>query len=393
MIITGGQVFGDDKTFTKRDLYIENHKIAASKEEVTDSEVIDAEGLYVLPGLVDIHSHGACGHDFSDADAEGLRTILRYEYAHGITSYCPTSMTLPKERLQAIFSTAALVKAQDNSTTKHTGSGSSIHDKNAAAADNTTAPQAHIAGINMEGPFLDPSKKGAHVEEYITSPDAALFRECNELSGGLIRLVTLAPNMPGAMEFIQELHQETTISLGHTAADYDTASAALKTGAHHVTHLYNAMQPLAHRSPGLIGAASDDPQCMAELICDGIHIHAGAVRAAFRLFPERIVLISDSMRAAGMPNGVYDLGGQQVHVNGSLATLADGTIAGSATNLYDCMRTAVSFGIPLEEAVAAASMNPAKSIGIFDTVGSLTPGKQADILLVDKDLKLVRVLS
>lgn len=372
MIIKGGLVFSEDKTFKKRDLYIENHKIAASEEQVTDSEVIDAQGLYVLPGLVDIHSHGACGHDFSDADAQGLRTILRYEYAHGITSYCPTSMTLPKKRLQAIFSTAALVKAED-------------------CIDG--APQAHIAGINMEGPFLDPAKKGAHVEEYIVPPDVALFRECNELSGGLIRLVTLAPNMPGAMEFIQELHQETTISLGHTSADYDTAHAALRAGAHHVTHLYNAMQPFAHRSPGLIGAASDDPLCMAELICDGIHIHPGAVRAAFRMFSERIVLISDSMRATGMPNGVYDLGGQQVHVNGNLAALADGTIAGSATNLYDCMRTAVSFGIPLEEAVAAASMNPAKSIGIFDTVGSLAPGKQADILLVDKELKLIKVLS
>lgn len=390
MIITGGLVFGEDKTFTKRDLYIENHKIAASREEVTDSEVIDASGLYVLPGLVDIHSHGACGHDFSDADAEGLRTILRYEYAHGITSYCPTSMTLPKERLHAIFSTAALVKAQEAPAA---GAGADSRLYKAEAGGSTLAPMAHIAGINMEGPFLDPAKKGAHVEECILPPDIGLFRECNELSGHLIRLVTLAPNMPGAMEFIQALHQETTISLGHTSADYDMSLAALKAGAHHVTHLYNAMQPFAHRSPGLIGAASDDPECMAELICDGIHIHESAVRAAFRLFPERIILISDSMRATGMPDGVYDLGGQEVHVNGNLAALADGTIAGSATNLYDCMRTAVSFGIPLEDAVAAASMNPAKSIGIFDTVGSLTPGKRADVLLADKELKLAGVLS
>ena len=195
------------------------------------------------------------------------------------------------------------------------------------------------------------------------------------------------------MEFIDEVKNETCVSLGHTAADYETSLAAMKRGAHHVTHLYNAMQPFGHRDPGLIGAAFDDPECMVELISDGIHIHPSVVRATFKMFgPERVVLISDSMRATGMENGTYELGGQEVTVKDGKATLANGTIAGSATNLYDCMCKAISFGIPVEEAVFAATRNPARSIGIYDEVGSLSVGKEADILLVNKNMELVKVL-
>ena len=368
MIIKNGLVFEENKTFTVRDVYIENGMITDDLAHLTDRTEIDASGLYVLPGLVDIHSHGAVGCDFSDADTEGLKSILRYERAHGITSYCPTSMTLPVAQIKEIFATA--VEAQKSAEEK----------------------QADVAGINMEGPFMDPAKKGAHVEAYIAAPDVDIFRECNEACDQMIRLVTLAPNVPGAIEFIQELHDETVISLGHTSANYESSRKAIEAGAKHVTHLYNAMMPLAHRDPGLIAAAAENPECMVELISDGIHIHESVVRATFQLFKDRVVLISDSMRATGMEDGTYELGGQQVTVRGKLATLEDGTIAGSATNLYDCMRTAVAFGIPLGEAVAAASMNPAKSIGIYEKVGSLTPGKRADILLADKDLNLVKVI-
>jgi N-acetylglucosamine-6-phosphate deacetylase len=253
--------------------------------------------------------------------------------------------------------------------------------------------ESHLAGINMEGPFLDPAKKGAHREECIMAPDVDFFRECNAACGNKIRLVTLSPDRDGSISFIKALRDEVVISLGHTSADYDTAKAAFEAGASHVTHLFNAMQPFAHRAPGLIGAAAECGECMAELICDGIHVHESMVRAAFKLFPGRIVLISDSMRAAGLENGSYDLGGQSVTVNGSLATLSDGTIAGSVTNLFEGMKKAVCFGIPLEDAVTAATENPARSIGIYDLVGSLTPGKRADVILLDKDLNLVRVIS
>ena len=366
MIIKGGKVFQEDGSFLEQALYINDHRLVDKAEYQDDGKVIGAEGLLVLPGLVDIHSHGAAGEDFSDGNPEGLKKILQYEKRCGITSYCPTSMTFPKERLRQIF--ASIKGAQ-------------------------TEEEAKVVGINMEGPFLDPAKKGAHVEEWIAAPDAAFVRELNQDVDGLVRLVTLAPNMDGAEEFIKEMHEEVCISLGHTAADYDCASRAMKLGAHHVTHLYNAMQPFGHRAPGLIGAAMDDPECMVELICDGYHIHPSAIRAAFRLFgPERVILISDSMRATGMENGTYELGGQEVTVKDRKAVLKDGTLAGSATNLYGCMCKAIEFGIPLEQAIMAATANPARSIGIFDRVGSIRIGKQADLLLVSENLELKRVI-
>ena len=366
MIIKGGKVFQEDGSFLEQALYINDHRLVDKAEYQDDGKVIDAEGLLVLPGLVDIHSHGAAGEDFSDGNPEGLKKILQYEKRCGITSYCPTSMTFPKERLRQIFASIKGAQTEDGAT---------------------------VVGINMEGPFLDPAKKGAHVEKWIAAPDAAFVRELNQDADGLVRLVTLAPNMDGAEEFIKEMHEEVCISLGHTAADYDCASRAMKLGAHHVTHLYNAMQPFGHRAPGLIGAAMDDPECMVELICDGYHIHPSAIRAAFRLFgPERVILISDSMRATGMENGTYELGGQEVTVKDRKAVLKDGTLAGSATNLYGCMCKAIEFGIPLEQAIMAATANPARSIGIFDRVGSIRIGKQADLLLVSENLELKRVI-
>lgn len=366
MIIKGGKVFQEDGSFLEQAIYINDHRLVDKAEYQDDGEVIDAEGLLVLPGLVDIHSHGAAGEDFSDGNPEGLKKILQYEKRCGITSYCPTSMTFPKERLRQIFASIKGAQTENGAT---------------------------VVGINMEGPFLDPAKKGAHVEKWIAAPDVAFVRELNQDADGLVRLVTLAPNMDGAEEFIKEMHEEVCISLGHTAADYDCASRAMKLGAHHVTHLYNAMQPFGHRAPGLIGAAMDDPECMVELICDGYHIHPSAIRAAFRMFgPERVILISDSMRATGMENGTYELGGQEVTVKDRKAVLKDGTLAGSATNLYGCMCKAVEFGIPLEQAIMAATANPARSIGIFDRVGSIRIGKQADLLLVSENLELKRVI-
>ena len=366
MIIKGGKVFQEDGSFLEQAIYINDHRLVDKAEYQYDGEVIDAEGLLVLPGLVDIHSHGAAGEDFSDGNPEGLKKILQYEKRCGITSYCPTAMTFPKERLRQIFASIKGAQTEDGAT---------------------------VVGINMEGPFLDPAKKGAHVEKWIAAPDVAFVRELNQDVDGLVRLVTLAPNMDGAEEFIKEMHEEVCISLGHTAADYDCASRAMKLGAHHVTHLYNAMQPFGHRAPGLIGAAMDDPECMVELICDGYHIHPSAIRAAFRLFgPERVILISDSMRATGMENGTYELGGQEVTVKDRKAVLKDGTLAGSATNLYGCMCKAVEFGIPLEQAIMAATANPARSIGIFDRVGSIRIGKQADLLLASENLELKRVI-
>lgn len=367
MIIRNGKVFEPDGTFQVRDVYIKDHKIVASGDETTDSEIIDAKGLLVIPGLVDIHSHGAVGHDFSDADAEGLKEILKYEKSCGITSYCPTMMTLPMEQLERVAAT--VIPASEEKT------------------------GARICGINMEGPFLDPKKKGAHMEAYICRPDVEAFRKLNACSGNRIKLLTLAPDIDGAMDFIEQVKNEVCLSLGHTSADYEISAEAMRRGAHHVTHLYNAMQPLSHRNPGLIGAAADDQQCMVELICDGIHVHPSVVRTTFRIFgSERVILISDSMMATGMADGTYELGGQSVTVKDRKAVLSDGTIAGSATCLFDCMRAAVSFGVPLAEAILAATRNPARSIGVESSIGTIEIGKEADILLVTEDLYLYQII-
>lgn len=364
MIIRNAQVFGEDKTFSKKDVFIEEGKFAVSADG--EQEIVDAEGCFVIPGLVDIHFHGCVGDDFCDASPEAIIHIAEHEASIGVTSICPATMTLAEEELHKIMKTAA---AHENKT------------------------GAKLVGINMEGPFISAKKKGAQAADFIRKCDVDLFRKLQEESGGLIKLVDIAPENEGAMEFIEAVKDGVVVSIAHTTADYDTAALALEKGASHVTHLYNAMPPLHHRNPGVIGAARDDEKCCAELICDGIHIHPSAIRATFAMFgAERIILISDSMRATGLTDGQYTLGGQDVSVTGAKATLADGTIAGSATDLMGCLKYAVQYAeIPLEDAVACATMNPAKEIGVYDRCGSITPGKDADLVLLDKDLNVKAV--
>lgn len=369
MIIRNGLVFDENGRFVEKDLYIANGRIVASLAEVTDTKVVDATNLKVIPGLVDIHSHGALGHDTSQGNIDGLKQILQYEKQHGITSYCPTSMTLPIPQLQAIFSCVANVHKMQY------------------------AQGARILGINMEGPFLDEKKKGAHVAKYILPPTADVWELCQEAAEGMIRLVTLAPNVDGAKEFIERFHNQVHISLGHTSASYEIAKEAFRLGADHVTHLYNAMSSMGHREPGIIPAAVEE-NCMVELISDGIHVHPAMVRNTFRMFgAERIVLISDSLMAAGMEDGVYQMGGMEVTLKNKKVTLADGTIAGSAMNLFDGMKQAMAFGVSEEDAILAATYNPAKSIGMEHLVGVLAPGRYADILLVNDDYEIQKIIA
>jgi N-acetylglucosamine-6-phosphate deacetylase len=217
----------------------------------------------------------------------------------------------------------------------------------------------------------------------------------DELCHNLIKLADIAPDVEGAFEFIDALKGRKVISIAHSNADYNTAKEAFQRGASHVTHLYNAMPPLLHRDPGVIGAAVDAPDCRAEIICDGVHVHPSVVRATFKMFgDDRIIFISDSMMATGLPDGDYALVGQAVRVVGKKAVLInDGAIAGSATNLFDCMKNAVlTMEIPLETAVKCAAVNSAKEIGIYDHAGSITAGKLANILLIDKELNLQHVI-
>ena len=361
MRITGGQVFDLQEGFVRRDVCFDGRLLSNSS---ADGRTYDASGCYIIPGLTDLHFHGCMGRDFSDADPEGLEIMARYELSRGVTQICPAGMTLLEEQLTRVCQ---------------------------VAADHRDAnkPGAELCGVNLEGPFLSRAKKGAQNGDWLHAPDVAMLRRLMAASRGLVKLVSVAPEEPGAMEFIEAVEGEVTVSLAHTTADYDTAMEAFRLGARQVTHLFNAMPPFSHRAPGVVGAALDTPLCNVELICDGIHIHPAVVRAVFKMFgPKRVILISDTMRAAGMSDGDYTLGGQAVTVKGKLATLADGTIAGSVTDLMSCMRTAVSFGIPLEDAVWAAAVNPARAIGIFSRMGSLEPGKRANVVVLDRNLEL-----
>lgn len=361
MRITGGQVFDLKEGFVRRDVCFDGRLLSSSS---ADGKTYDASGCYVIPGLTDLHFHGCMGKDFSDADPEGLEIMARYELSQGVTQICPAGMTLLEEQLTKVCQVAA-------------------------AHRDANKPGAELCGINLEGPFLSTAKKGAQKADWIHAPDVDMFRRLMAASKGLVKLVSIAPEEPGAMEFIEAVEGEVTVSIAHTTADYDTAMEAFRLGARQVTHLFNAMPPFSHRAPGVVGAALDTPICNVELICDGVHIHPSVVRATFKMFgPKRVILVSDTMRAAGMPDGDYTLGGQPVKVKGKYATLADGTLAGSVTNLMNCMRTAVSFGIPLEDAVWAAAVNPARAIGIFSRMGSLEPGKRANVVVLDQNLEL-----
>lgn len=369
MIVRNAKVFTDGCRFVEKDLVIRDGRIVFGAAPRADEEIIDAGGAYALPGLVDIHFHGAVGHDFCDADEAGLQAIADFEASKGVLAICPATMTFNEEILNGIMDVAA------------------AH-KNGRGAD--------LVGINMEGPYISPSKVGAQNPKYVMGADAGMFRRLQDRSGGLIKLVDVAPEEPGNLDFIRACHGEARVSIAHTCADYDTAKAAFAAGASHMTHLYNAMPGITHRAPGPIIAALEEG-AEVELITDGIHIHPAMVRFTFNTFgDDHVILIADSMMACGLPDGQYSLGGQAVTVKGALATLTEhpGTIAGSATCLYDCMRHAVlDMGVPLASAVRAATLNPARSIGIDADYGSLEPGRWGNVVLADEQLNIQKVIQ
>lgn len=369
MLIKNVKVFKEDKTFEDGEIVIRDGLISGERED--GGEVIDGEGCYAIPGLIDIHFHGCKGFDFCDGTKEAIHEIAKYEASIGVTAISPATMTLPVEQLEEILATAAAYKKE--------------------AAD-----EADLIGVNMEGPFISKEKKGAQDATYIIPCTKEIFHRFQSAAQGLVKYIGVAPEREGALEFVEQVKDEVNVSLAHTNASYEDAKAAYDRGADHAVHLYNAMPPFTHRAPGVVGAVVDSEHVTAELICDGVHIHPSVVRATFKMLgADRIILISDSMRATGMPDGEYTLGGLAVNVTGSRATLvSNGALAGSATNLLDCMRTVVKeMGIPLETAVACATMNPAKSLGAYDKYGSLTPGKKGNVVLLDKELNLKAVIK
>ena len=361
MLFKNANLFLDGR-FRHGSFRVEDGRFAEILTDMPAEDGIDLAGQYVIPGLVDVHTHGNSGADFSDGDYDGLIRMARYLAANGVTSFAPASMTLPYDVLGTAYKTAVRLKREQPSGC------------------------ARLMGIQMEGPFFSEKKKGAQNAAYLKLPDFAAFKELYDISEGLLRIADVAAELPGAVAFTRQAAKLCTVSVAHTDCTYEEAAAVFDAGARHLTHLYNAMPGIHHRHPGPIGAASEREAVVAELICDGHHVHPSAVRMAFRLFPGRICLISDALRCCGMPDGQYTLGWQDVWLQNGAAHLADGTLAGSAANLYDCMRKAVEFGIPKEQAILSATLIPAREIGRENETGSIAVGKLADFVVCDDRL-------
>ena len=369
MFYKNARIFCSDFQFREGAFEVIDGKFGAILPETVPADAIDLEGATVIPGLIEVHSHGVVGHDFCDGDYEGLKAMAAYYASVGVTSFAPASLTQSYEVLAQAFGNARRLVDEDNQGL------------------------AVLRGIQMEGPYFSYKKRGAQNPAYLKDPDFEGFMQLQESCGGLIRIVDLAPELPGAVEFVEKAKEVCTVSVAHTDSDYDHAKAVFDAGATHLTHLFNTMPGIHHRNPGVIPAAVENPNVRAELICDGYHVHPASVRLAFAMFGgERMIIVSDSGRCCGMPEGTkFDIGGQYAWLRDGVARLADGTIACSAANLYTCMVNAISFGIPEADAVRASTWNPACAIGAENIVGSIETGKRADFLVCAPDYTQKRV--
>ena len=333
------------------------------------AETIDACGNYVAPGLVDVHIHGYLGEDTSDAKPEGIRKMAYGVARNGVTSFLPTTMTVSMPEIVAALNAVRSLKAESQSW-----------------------DGAEILGVHAEGPFINPSKKGAQAEENILPPDADFIIENSDI----ITSVTLAPEMDKGHECIKKVSAESNvlISMGHTGADFDEAMSAARDGVNHATHLFNAMTPLAHRNPGVVGAALASENVSVELIADTFHINPGLYSIIAKVKGRKMVLITDCTRAGGMPDGEYDLGGQPIFLKGIECRLADGTIAGSVLKLNDAVRNVINHtDLPVNEVFNMASLNAAAAIHHDDHLGSLEAGKDADIIIADENINILRTIK
>ncbi len=374
IILKNGRYLSAQGEFLEGDIYIEDEAIKNISKSggTSDSasggegiQVIDLEGKRVIPGLIDMHTHGAIGYDVSVASPEEICELTRYYSDRGVTSFFPTTITTSRENIKAAL-------------------------RNIKEASKMEGRGASIDGVHIEGPFINAEKKGTHDPNWIVTPRKADYDEYREIMGDLKIHITVAPEIEGGMEFIDYVVKNGgTVGIGHSNSDYNMALEGIRAGASIFTHLFNAMVGIHHREPGTVGAALTG-DAYVEIISDGMHIHPAVVKIAINAKgPEGVVLVTDSMHAAGHGQGEYDFGGYKIVIEGGVAKQEDGTLAGSIINLMDAVKNAMKFaGLSLEDAVAMATINPAKVLGLYDRIGSIEPGKRADLVVLDEDLEV-----
>ena len=345
--------------------------IVDENEIPADATVIDAEGGYIAPGLIELHIHGYLGKDVCDASEESIRIISKGLLENGVTGYLPTTMTVDMEVIKGAIESVRGLMAESR-TPEFDGT--------------------QILGVHAEGPFISESKKGAQDPRYILKPDADFVKA----NADVIRVITLAPEEDDAdFSQIKRITTETdvVVSMGHTSADYNTAVAGIKAGVRHATHLFNAMTPLTHRGPGVVGAALNSDDVSTELIVDTHHVNAALFDLVYKLKGRKLVAITDCLPAGGLPEGEYTLGGAKIIYKGDLCRLEDGTIAGSVLRLNKGVwNIYTNSQIPLNECVNCASLNPATTLGIQDKKGSIKEGKDADIVILDNEFNVKKTI-
>jgi N-acetylglucosamine-6-phosphate deacetylase len=337
---------------------------------------VHASGKTVVPGFVDVHIHGAGGHDVMEGSGEALEIIAATVAAHGTTSMVATTVT-----------------ASDVDTRSSVaGIAQFIFHSNQCPARELSA---EVVGIHFEGPFISQARRGVHPREWIVPPSTELFAAFLAEARGTAQILTLAPELPGALELIAAARKAgLVVSLGHTDATYEQAQAAIEAGASHAAHVFNAMRPFSHRGTGVIGAVLTSPKVSAELIADGVHVDQPAMRMLVELkSPERVILVSDGISATGMPDGKYGLGLFQVKVAGGVARNSEGKLAGSTLTLDRALRNMVALGLPLASALCMVTANPARQIGLGARKGVLAPGADADLVLLDEKLEIAGVMT
>jgi N-acetylglucosamine-6-phosphate deacetylase len=337
---------------------------------------IIAPGQTVAPGFVDLHIHGAGGRDVMEGSREALEIIAATVAAHGTTSFVATTVTASeKETRDSVAGIAHFI----------------LH----ASQDAARELAAEVLGIHFEGPFISPARRGVHPAKWIARPSPELLAGFLEEARGTAQILTLAPELPGALDLIAVARRAgLVVSIGHTDATYEQARAGIEAGATHAAHVYNAMRPFSHRDPGVIGAVLTSPKVSAELIADGVHVDEAAMRMLVELkTPERVILVSDGMSATGMPDGKYQLGMFEVKVSGGVARNAEGKLAGSTLTMDRALRNMVALGVPLSSALRMLTANPARQIGLAARKGVLAPGADADLVFLDDKLEVAGVMT